>query len=49
MPLIDVVSKASMVAPEQTGATASNVGVVFGFNVTATAVRGLSQVVVCET
>ena len=31
MPLLDVVGKADKVAPEQIGATALNVGVIFGF------------------
>ena len=33
MPLLDVVGKADKVAPEQIGATAVNVGVMFGFTV----------------
>ena len=33
MPLVDVVGKAVSVAPAQIGATAVNVGVIFGFTV----------------
>ena len=33
MPLLEVVGKADKVAPEQTGATAVNVGVIFGLTV----------------
>ena len=33
MPLVDVVGKAVNVAPEQIGATAVNVGVIFGLTV----------------
>ena len=33
MPLLDVVGKADKVAPEQIGATAVNVGVIFGLTV----------------
>ena len=33
MPLVDVVGNAVNVAPEQIGATAVNVGVMFGFTV----------------
>ena len=34
MPLLDVVGNAAKVAPEQIGATAANVGVIFGLTVT---------------
>ena len=37
MPLLDVVGKADNVAPEQIGATAVNVGVVFGLTLPLTA------------
>ena len=33
-PLLDVVGRSASVAPEQIGATASNVGVMFGLTVT---------------
>jgi hypothetical protein len=33
MPLLDVVGRADRVAPEQIGATALNVGVIFGLTV----------------
>ena len=33
MPLVDVVGKGANTAPEQIGATAVNVGVMFGFTV----------------